>query len=142
MRPGDVARTKSFIAIDGMNRFTFGPPDRKQNMVFLFLGNSESGVAFDAEAALRSMGLVKTEQPDGARLPNDAEVICPACTHQFRAIPEQVQRLMLGAGLEPPFAEPPPAAPPAPAEPAPAEPAGFVGDLERAEREQGGGETQ
>lgn len=39
--------------------------------------------------------------------PNDAEVICPKCVHQFRAIPVQVQRLMLMAGFEPPFTEPP-----------------------------------
>ena len=38
---------------------------------------------------------------------NNSEVICPACTHQFRAIPEDVQRLMLDAGFEPPFTTPP-----------------------------------
>lgn len=31
------------------------------------------------------------------------KVICPACCHQFRAIPETVQTLMLHAGFEPPF---------------------------------------
>jgi hypothetical protein len=34
--------------------------------------------------------------------PNNDEVICPACAHQFRAIPVNVQRLMLYAGFEPP----------------------------------------
>jgi len=42
------------------------------------------------------------EQP-AERQPNNEEVICPACTHQFRAIPVQVQRLLLDAGIEPPF---------------------------------------
>ena len=35
------------------------------------------------------------------------KVICPACCHPFRAIPENVQRLMLDAGFEPPFTTPP-----------------------------------
>lgn len=43
--------------------------------------------------------------------PNDDEVICPACTHAFRAIPVQVQKLMLDAGFEPPFVAAPSAAP-------------------------------
>jgi hypothetical protein len=34
---------------------------------------------------------------------DDTKVICPACVHQFRAIPVQVQSLMLAAGFEPPF---------------------------------------
>lgn len=38
---------------------------------------------------------------------NNDEVICPSCAHQFRAIPVNVQRLMLEAGFEPPFTEPP-----------------------------------
>ena len=37
---------------------------------------------------------------------DNTKVICPACCHQFRAIPVQVQRLMLDAGFEPPFLEP------------------------------------
>jgi hypothetical protein len=36
---------------------------------------------------------------------NNDEVICPNCVHQFRAIPVNVQQLMLDAGLEPPFTE-------------------------------------
>ena len=35
--------------------------------------------------------------------PNNAEVICPACANQFRAIPVDVQRLLTDAGVEPPF---------------------------------------
>ena len=35
------------------------------------------------------------------------KVICPACCHQFRGIPETVQTLMLHAGFEPPFTTPP-----------------------------------
>ena len=37
--------------------------------------------------------------------PNNTEVICPNCTHQFRAIPVQVQQLLLAHGVEPPFLE-------------------------------------
>ena len=35
--------------------------------------------------------------------PNNDEVICPACCTQFRAIPVNVQQLLLDAGFEPPF---------------------------------------
>lgn len=43
---------------------------------------------------------------------DNTKVICPACCNQFRAIPVQVQRLLLDAGIDPPFLEPahPPAA--------------------------------
>lgn len=37
------------------------------------------------------------------RVAGDDLVICPACTHQFRAIPVNVQALLLAAGYEPPF---------------------------------------
>lgn len=37
----------------------------------------------------------------------ESEVTCPACAHHFRAIPMQVQRLLLGAGFHPPFADDP-----------------------------------
>ena len=40
--------------------------------------------------------------------PNNDHVICPNCVHQFRAIPVNVQRLMLDAGFEPPFTHPAP----------------------------------
>lgn len=50
--------------------------------------------------------------PQPATLNND-EVICPHCTHQFRAIPVNVQKLLLSLGAEPPFR----AAPQTPAEP-------------------------
>jgi hypothetical protein len=46
---------------------------------------------------------------------NNDEVICPACTHQFRAIPCNVQKLLLAAGYEPPFLTPPAGAQEAPA---------------------------
>jgi len=46
-------------------------------------------------------------QPVASVEPNNEEVICPACTHQFRAIPVQVQQLMLKAGFEPPFTQEP-----------------------------------
>lgn len=35
--------------------------------------------------------------------PSDDDVICPSCSHQFRAIPVNVQKLMLDAGIAPPF---------------------------------------
>ena len=54
-------------------------------------------------------GLGKSGQHAEAQpvAPDDAEVICPGCAHQFRAIPVQVQRDMLAAGFEPPFLAPP-----------------------------------
>ena len=39
--------------------------------------------------------------------PDDTKVICPACCHQFRAVPPAVQSLMLDAGFLPPFNTPP-----------------------------------
>ena len=36
--------------------------------------------------------------------PNNDEVICPSCAHQFRAIPVNVQTLLTSACIEPPFA--------------------------------------
>jgi hypothetical protein len=49
------------------------------------------------------------EQPEPVQEPvaDSDKVICPACCHQFRAIPGNVQRLMLDAGFEPPFTTPP-----------------------------------
>ena len=44
--------------------------------------------------------------PDGMAT-NADEVICPNCAHQFRAIPENVQSLLLASGHEPPFTTPP-----------------------------------
>lgn len=38
---------------------------------------------------------------------NDTEVICPNCCHQFRAIPMQVQSLLVESGHQPPFVGPP-----------------------------------
>ena len=39
--------------------------------------------------------------------PSNNDVICPRCCAQFRAIPVNVQQLMLDAGFEPPFTHPP-----------------------------------
>ena len=50
---------------------------------------------------------VNAAPPAQPQEPNNDEVICPKCTHQFRAIPASVQRLMLDAGFEPPFTAPP-----------------------------------
>jgi hypothetical protein len=38
--------------------------------------------------------------------PNAQHVICPNCVAQFRAIPVQVQGLLLAAGYTPPYLEP------------------------------------
>lgn len=45
----------------------------------------------------------RTELAQHDPTPDDTKVICPGCCHQFRAIPVQVQQLMLAAGFEPPF---------------------------------------
>ena len=42
----------------------------------------------------------------GSMTPNDDHVICPQCVHHFRAIPVNVQQLMLDAGFVPPFTHP------------------------------------
>lgn len=56
--------------------------------------------------------ILKAQQPaqepvkQDNRLPNNDHVICPACVHEFRAIPVNVQKMMIDAGFEPPFMEP------------------------------------
>ena len=45
----------------------------------------------------------KSAQPEQEPVADGNKVICPACCHQFRAIPTAVQTLMLNAGFEPPF---------------------------------------
>ena len=66
---------------------------------------------------LRSLGLNVPEdiisfiekgksEPFQAPVINYDEVICPNCVTQFRAIPVNVQKLLLEAGVEPPFKEP------------------------------------
>jgi len=47
--------------------------------------------------------LTSTAASGGDEMPDDTKVICPACCHQFRGIPTQVQGLMIAAGFEPPF---------------------------------------
>ena len=46
-------------------------------------------------------------KPEQEPVADGNKVICPACCHQFRAIPTAVQTLMLNAGFEPPFVTPP-----------------------------------
>jgi hypothetical protein len=46
-------------------------------------------------------------QPEQEPVADGNKVICPACCHQFRAIPTAVQTLMLNVGFEPPFVTPP-----------------------------------
>lgn len=61
----------------------------------------------DEIAALRET----LAQPEQEPVADGNKVICPACCHQFRAIPTAVQTLMLNAGFEPPFVTPPEAQP-------------------------------
>src|SRR5688572_29315328 len=44
-----------------------------------------------------------TAQPSAGEPVSADHVICPACCNQFRAIPVNVQKLMLAAGFKPPF---------------------------------------
>ncbi len=79
----------------------------------------------EAERVWRSMWLAATpptEQPAAGAVVDPTQVICPNCAHQFRAIPQDVQRLMLDAGFEPPFTQP---AEPTP-EQRPAEPFAYI----------------
>lgn len=64
------------------------------------------------------------EAPAQDAQPDSSAVICPQCSHQFRAIPMNVQRLMLDAGFEPPFT----------AQPARAVPPGYPVHLSSAQR--------
>ena len=47
------------------------------------------------------------EQSEQASEVNNDEVICPNCCNQFRAVPVNVQALLLASGHEPPFVAPP-----------------------------------
>lgn len=60
-------------------------------------------------AAARLVLAMKSAPPQPAEHieADDTCVICPGCAHQFRAIPVQVQSLMLAAGFEPPFTDAP-----------------------------------
>lgn len=57
------------------------------------------------EAALSAPSGQKAAPPEEV---DGTKVVCPQCVHQFRAIPAQVQRLLLAAGYEPPFMVPAP----------------------------------
>jgi hypothetical protein len=52
-------------------------------------------------------GLAAKAEQQAEPVADGDKVICPACCHQFRGIPETVQTLMLHAGFEPPFTTPP-----------------------------------
>jgi len=62
--------------------------------------------ADSANAVLREA--IKREEAQTVEpvVANNDHVICPNCCSQFRAIPVNVQQLMLGAGFEPPFTNP------------------------------------
>ena len=47
------------------------------------------------------------EQSEQASEVNNDKVICPNCCNQFRAVPVNVQALLLASGHEPPFVAPP-----------------------------------
>jgi hypothetical protein len=63
---------------------------------------------YSAEIAKEAITAIKAalEAKDEPEINLD-HVICPNCVHQFRAIPKNVQRLMLDASFEPPFTTPP-----------------------------------
>lgn len=69
-------------------------------------------VALDPRVSSAAEALIergRSESPAAsaeAVAPDSAKVICPQCCNQFRAIPCDVQRLMLDAGFEPPFTHP------------------------------------
>jgi hypothetical protein len=67
------------------------------------------GVALmnEIKAALAAAPTAPQEAPREDFETDPSVVICPACCSQFRAIPPDVQRLMLDAGFEPPFTAPP-----------------------------------
>ena len=55
----------------------------------------------------RALQALTQSQQQAEPVADGDKVICPACCHQFRGIPETVQTLMLHAGFEPPFTTPP-----------------------------------
>ena len=68
------------------------------------LGRLADGFGQASVALLREL----LAEPQGEPVASATScVICPKCCHQFRAIPQDVQRLMLDAGFEPPFTHPP-----------------------------------
>jgi len=80
------------------------------------------------KAAYKLPQPVQPVQPTTATV-DTSKVICPACCHQFRAIPQDVQTLMLDAGFEPPFTEPAPVAQAEPTERQYVSPVQIVADL-------------
>lgn len=62
----------------------------------------------DDMRAILSEAAALAEQVQGQQAhvePNNEHIICPKCAQQFRAIPVQVQQLLLKAGLKPPFTD-------------------------------------
>lgn len=57
----------------------------------------------DADRAMRAQPAPVAQGDAQPMQPSDDDVICPSCSHQFRAIPVNVQKLMLDAGIAPPF---------------------------------------
>ena len=63
----------------------------------------------EAAIAILTAALARVDkplEPSEAIEPNNDEVICPNCCTQFRAIPVNVQKLLMEAGIEPPFTHP------------------------------------
>ena len=67
------------------------------------------GSQADRDIVDRALAAIAKAEAERVKPDND-KVICPECTNQFRAIPQNVQTLMLAAGFEPPFTTPPAAA--------------------------------
>jgi len=76
----------------------------KQALNVLLLVEAEMNCEYGVTESLRQ-AIAEAEKQEQGELNYDY-VICPKCVHQFRAIPENVQRLMIDAGFEPPFNTP------------------------------------
>lgn len=85
------------------------PQDEPPESILRRIIEAEVAIALDprvSDAAPPAAPAPAAPVPDGMA-PNADEVICPNCAHQFRAIPENVQSLLLASGHEPPFAASP-----------------------------------
>lgn len=73
------------------------------------VGQSDVGKPYESlrglvdEMQAGAKRLLPATPPAAPQAPDPEKVICPACVTQFRAIPTQVQGLLLAAGYEPPF---------------------------------------
>jgi hypothetical protein len=68
--------------------------------------NFPDDISDDMLESIKALRAALATEQEPVEADND-KVICPSCCHQFRAIPVNVQQLMIDVGFEPPFTAPP-----------------------------------